>query len=62
MRPVNKHTTAIVVSGMDHDGFESAWHLLPRRTGMMIPEWIVTSKDMKSSGIGGVLGAGYSDA
>ncbi|CAO0800828.1 unnamed protein product [Mucor circinelloides] len=61
MRPINKHTTAIVVSGMDHDGFESAWHLLPRRTGMMIPEWIVTSKDMKSSGIGGVLGAGYFD-
>ncbi|KAL9541721.1 hypothetical protein MBANPS3_008961 [Mucor bainieri] len=62
MHPVNKTTTAIVVSGVDHDGFESAWHLLPRRTGMMIPEWIVTSStDMKSNGLGGVLGAGYFD-
>ncbi|GAN06545.1 transmembrane protein [Mucor ambiguus] len=62
MHPVNKTTTAIVVSGVDHGGFESAWHLLPRRTGMMVPEWIVTSSaDMKSNGLGGVLGAGYFD-
>lgn len=63
MHPVSNTTTAIVVSGVDHDGFESAWHLLPRRTGMMAPEWIVTSStDIKSKGLGGVLGAGYSSA
>ncbi|KAK4520458.1 uncharacterized protein ATC70_007970 [Mucor velutinosus] len=62
MHPISKTTTAIVISGVDHDGFESAWHLLPRRTGMMVPEWIVTSStDIKSNGLGGVLGAGYFD-
>ncbi|CEP12002.1 hypothetical protein [Parasitella parasitica] len=61
IHPVSKNTTAIVVSGLDHDGFESAWHLLPRQTGMMIPEWIVTSSEMKSNGVGGILGAGYFD-
>lgn len=49
---------AIIVSGIDRDGFETAWHILPRRTGMMVPEWIVTSSEMKSMGLGGVVGAG----
>ncbi|KAI8642213.1 hypothetical protein BD408DRAFT_416979 [Parasitella parasitica] len=62
IHPISRTATAIVVSGLDHDGFESAWHLLPRRTGMMIPEWIVaSSSEMKSNGVGGILGAGYFD-
>lgn len=58
IHPMSKATTAVIISGIDRDGFESAWHLLPRRTGMMIPEWIITSNEMKSAGVGGILGAG----
>jgi hypothetical protein len=30
---------AIVISGLDQTGFSSAWRLLPKRTGAVIPEW-----------------------
>jgi hypothetical protein len=35
--------TAIIISGIDINGFDSAWRLLPKRTGMMIPEWSMFS-------------------
>jgi hypothetical protein len=66
---------AVIISGVDSVGFESACRLLPKRTGMMVPEWskyamvtcahsilinniVITSDEMKATGIGGVLGAG----
>ncbi|KAI8094838.1 Alpha/Beta hydrolase protein [Gilbertella persicaria] len=58
MRPIQDNQMAVIISGVDLIGFDSAWRLLPKRTGMMIPEWIITSKEMKSIGIGGVLSAG----
>lgn len=30
---------AVIVSGVDLDGFDTAYRLLPKRTGMMVPEW-----------------------
>jgi hypothetical protein len=30
---------AVIISGIDSVGFDSACRLLPKRTGMMIPEW-----------------------
>lgn len=40
MQPTNNEgEMAIMISGIDMNGFDSAWRLLPRRTGMMIPEW-----------------------
>lgn len=40
MQPCNHgNAMAIIISGIDIEGFDLAWKLLPRRTGMMIPEW-----------------------
>ncbi|KAI8334605.1 hypothetical protein BC941DRAFT_472538 [Chlamydoabsidia padenii] len=50
---------AIVISGLDFEGLELACQLLPRRTGLLVPEWIVTSPLTKEQGLGGILGAGF---
>ncbi|CAO3591357.1 unnamed protein product [Absidia cylindrospora] len=50
---------AVVVSGLDFEGLELACQLLPRRTGMLVPEWVVTSPLTKEQGLGGILGAGF---
>jgi hypothetical protein len=40
MQPTNNEgEMAIIISGIDLNGLNSAWRLLPKRTGMMIPEW-----------------------
>ncbi|ORZ23581.1 hypothetical protein BCR42DRAFT_405061 [Absidia repens] len=52
---------AVVVSGLDLEGLELACQLLPKRTGMLVPEWVVTSPLTKEQGLGGILGAGFFD-
>ncbi|KAG0171994.1 hypothetical protein DFQ30_011370 [Apophysomyces sp. BC1015] len=54
----HENEIVIVVSGLDADGFDSAWRILPKRTGMMVPEWIVVGPESRQKGLGGVLGAG----
>ncbi|CAG8719794.1 5679_t:CDS:2 [Acaulospora colombiana] len=43
----------------DEDGLERIFRLFPLRTGIMIPEWIVTGPKADLLGAGGLLGAGY---
>lgn len=43
MQPCNQDEMAIIISGVDLIGFDSAWRLLPKRTGMMVPEWSMDS-------------------
>ncbi|CAO3653058.1 unnamed protein product [Mucor hiemalis] len=51
MQPCSNGGMAIIISGVDLTGFDLAWRLLPKRTGMMVPEWSMcmdycTSPDM----------------
>lgn len=39
MQPCSNGDMAIIISGVDLTGFDLAWRLLPKRTGMMVPEW-----------------------
>ncbi|KAI9027606.1 hypothetical protein CLU79DRAFT_832973 [Phycomyces nitens] len=55
---VHSRELGILVAGLDVAGFDAACRLLPRRTGMLVPEWIVTTPEARSKGIGGILGAG----
>ncbi|KAI8367496.1 uncharacterized protein BYT42DRAFT_586475 [Radiomyces spectabilis] len=52
---------AIVVAGVDADGFNAALRLLPKQAGMMVPEWAVIGPEAKFKGLGGFLEAGYFD-
>lgn len=52
---------AMVISGTDVEGIERAGRLLPVRTGLAVPEWIVVGQDADRFGAGGVIGAGWYD-
>ncbi|PVG01691.1 hypothetical protein CPB86DRAFT_698784 [Serendipita vermifera] len=43
----------------DEQGLERIFRLFPLRTGVMVPEWIVTGPKADSLAAGGLLGAGY---
>ncbi|KAI8992141.1 hypothetical protein BDF20DRAFT_832121 [Mycotypha africana] len=50
---------ALIITGTDINGFDSVLQLIPKRTGMMTPEWVIThSSEMKATGLGGILAAG----
>lgn len=52
---------AMVMTGIDLLGIERAGRLLPVRTGVALPEWIVVGNDADWFGAGGILGAGWYD-
>lgn len=52
---------ALVLTGTDEEGIERAGRLLPVRTGVPVPEWIVVGKDADRFGAGGVVAAGWYD-
>ncbi|KAL0084052.1 hypothetical protein F4703DRAFT_1858238 [Phycomyces blakesleeanus] len=58
---VHSNELGILVAGLDVAGFDAACRLLPRRTGMLVPEWIITTPETRSKGIGGIVGGGYYD-
>jgi hypothetical protein len=47
------------MTGTDEAGLERILRILPFRTGVPVPEWIITSGEMDTKGTGGLLGAGY---
>ncbi|KAG8780893.1 hypothetical protein FRC15_009190 [Serendipita sp. 397] len=57
--PICSTSLALFVSGTEISGFERALRLIPLRTGVGVPEWIITSNAADSMGAGGLLGAGY---
>ncbi|ORX54950.1 alpha/beta-hydrolase [Hesseltinella vesiculosa] len=49
----------LIVYGVDEQGLTLASQLIPRRTGMIIPEWVVINSVAKEQGLGGINSAGF---
>lgn len=50
---------ACLIAGNDDVGLEVTARLLPLRTGVMVPDWVVASKRCEWQGYGGPDGAGF---
>jgi len=61
LHPYQTDRLALIFAGTDFEGLTRAVKLMPNRTGLMVPDWIVTSSEMDWKGYDGVLGAGYWD-
>ncbi|EXX72519.1 hypothetical protein RirG_068520 [Rhizophagus irregularis DAOM 197198w] len=48
-----------ISDGTDISGLDQISKLFPKRTGVPIPDWIITGPETKWKGIGGLLGAGF---
>ncbi|KAF9150478.1 hypothetical protein BG015_007724 [Linnemannia schmuckeri] len=59
IRPLGPSNLAMVIAGLDPQGLETAARLFPKRTGMLVPDWIVTGPEMAWKGAGGILATGY---
>ncbi|KAH7044264.1 hypothetical protein BKA57DRAFT_469111 [Linnemannia elongata] len=59
IRPWGSSNLAMVIAGLDPQGLETAARLFPKRTGMLVPDWIITGPEMAWKGAGGILAAGY---
>ncbi|KAF8976537.1 hypothetical protein BGZ46_008181 [Entomortierella lignicola] len=59
IRPWGPSNLAMVIAGLDTDGLETAARLFPKRTGLLVPDWVVTGPEMAWKGAGGILAAGY---
>ncbi|KAF9576165.1 hypothetical protein EC968_010288 [Mortierella alpina] len=59
IRPWGTHNLAMVIAGLDVQGLETAARLFPKRTGLLVPDWVVTGPEMAWKGAGGILAAGY---
>ncbi|KAG9062426.1 hypothetical protein KI688_005341 [Linnemannia hyalina] len=58
IRPSGPSNLAMVIAGLDPQGLETAARLFPKRTGMLVPDWIITGPEMAWKGAGGILAAG----
>ncbi|KAF9417419.1 hypothetical protein BGZ94_009971, partial [Podila epigama] len=58
LRPLGSRHLALVIAGVDPQGMESASRLFPKRTGLLVPDWVVTGPEMAWKGAGGILAAG----
>ncbi|KAK3839610.1 MAG: hypothetical protein J3R72DRAFT_492567 [Linnemannia gamsii] len=59
IRPWGPSNLAMVIAGLDPEGLETAARLFPKRTGLLVPDWVVTGPEMAWKGAGGILAAGY---
>ncbi|EGN96142.1 hypothetical protein SERLA73DRAFT_124984 [Serpula lacrymans var. lacrymans S7.3] len=50
--------TTLFLMSTDHEGLERAARILPIRTGIAVPDWIVADKTADQTGAAGVQGAG----
>ncbi|KFH61907.1 hypothetical protein MVEG_12241 [Podila verticillata NRRL 6337] len=57
-RPWGSRNLAVIIAGIDAQGLETAARLFPKRTGLLVPDWIVTGPEMPWKGAGGILAAG----
>lgn len=53
------HDSHLFIHGTDFEGYERALRLLPFRTGVPNPEWLIVGEAEDSWSWGGILGAGY---
>ncbi|KAI1288890.1 hypothetical protein EDD11_009566, partial [Mortierella claussenii] len=58
IRPWGESHLAMVIAGLDAQGLENAARLFPKRTGLLVPDWVVTGPEMPWKGAGGILAAG----
>ncbi|KAJ7632248.1 hypothetical protein FB45DRAFT_744737 [Roridomyces roridus] len=56
--PVNSDGRMLFLLSTDESGLERAARLFPIRTGVTVPDWIITSSRADQTGAAGVLGAG----
>ncbi|TDL27220.1 hypothetical protein BD410DRAFT_713943 [Rickenella mellea] len=59
--PVNVNSMALIVSGTDESGLERALRLVPLRTGVPVPDWILIGDEADNRGGAGIIGAGLWD-
>ncbi|KAG0312763.1 hypothetical protein BGZ99_009275 [Dissophora globulifera] len=59
IRPWGTSNLAMVIAGLDAQGLETAARLFPKRTGLLVPDWVITGPEMSWKGAGGILAAGY---
>ncbi|KAF9977868.1 hypothetical protein BGZ73_004623 [Actinomortierella ambigua] len=59
LRPLGDSRLALIISGLDEKGLEGAARLFPKRTGLLVPDWVVTGPEMPWKGAGGILAAGF---
>lgn len=50
---------SLFMDATDDAGLERVLRLFPFRTGVMMPEWVITGPEADMLGAGGFLGAGY---
>ncbi|KAJ7197231.1 hypothetical protein GGX14DRAFT_545520 [Mycena pura] len=56
--PRNAEGQLLFLLSTDTSGLERAGRLFPIRTGVAVPDWVITSSGTDTRGAGGVLGAG----
>ncbi|KAG0022996.1 hypothetical protein BGZ81_008289 [Podila clonocystis] len=59
IRPWGSRNLAMIIAGVDEQGLETAARLFPKRTGLLVPDWVVTGPEMPWKGAGGILAAGF---
>ncbi|KAF9168700.1 hypothetical protein DFQ26_002600 [Actinomortierella ambigua] len=59
LRPLGSSGLALIIAGLDVKGLEGAARLFPKRTGLLVPDWVITGPEMPWKGAGGILAAGY---
>lgn len=48
----------MILAGTDEKGLDQVTRLFPKRTGVPVPDWIITGPETSWKGAGGLLGAG----
>ncbi|ODO08851.1 hypothetical protein L198_00585 [Cryptococcus wingfieldii CBS 7118] len=59
--PTHPKSLSVLLAGNDELGLELAARLFPLRTGVPIPDWVLTGPRSKWQGAGGFIGAGFWD-
>ncbi|KAL1923835.1 uncharacterized protein VTP21DRAFT_8815 [Calcarisporiella thermophila] len=59
LEPLGSERLALRIVGTDVAGVQRAARMFPRRTSMMLPEFVVVGKEMDWKGAGGILATGY---
>jgi hypothetical protein len=62
LHPLPNERLALVIWGMDEMGLRTAARLLPLRTGVGQPNFVVVGSEMRWSGVGGVKAIGMLDS
>ncbi|CAG8489151.1 15329_t:CDS:10 [Acaulospora morrowiae] len=59
LHPFKRSQLALIIAGTDVKGLDQVSKLFPKRTGVPVPDWIITGPEVAWKGIGGILGAGF---